>query len=67
MGSIGLIVEPCRSAHLAVLRMAKDAGALLSDDPNLRMSLWPSLEEAQKGILSIWDKTNLIKVLVPYA
>ncbi|XP_057816831.1 probable fructokinase-1 isoform X2 [Cryptomeria japonica] len=61
-GSISLIAEPCRSAHLAALRMAKDAGALLSYDPNLRLPLWPSPEEARKGILSIWDEADLIKV-----
>jgi sugar/nucleoside kinase (ribokinase family) len=42
--------------------VAKDAGCLLSYDPNLRLPLWPSPEEARKQILSIWDKADLIKV-----
>lgn len=61
-GSISLIVEPCRSAHLKALEVAKAAGALLSYDPNLREPLWPSKEEARKQIKSIWDKADIIKV-----
>ncbi|KAB2622904.1 hypothetical protein D8674_025086 [Pyrus ussuriensis x Pyrus communis] len=61
-GSISLIVEPCRLAHLKAMEVAKEAGALLSYDPNLREPLWPSREEAKKQIMSIWDKADLIKV-----
>jgi fructokinase len=61
-GSISLIVEPCRSAHLKAMEVAKDAGALLSYDPNLRLPLWPSAEEAREQIMSIWEKADIIKV-----
>ncbi|KAH7857632.1 hypothetical protein Vadar_014801 [Vaccinium darrowii] len=61
-GSISLIVEPCRSAHLKAMEVAKAAGALLSYDPNLRLPLWPSAEEARKQIMSIWDQAEVIKV-----
>uniref|UniRef100_A0A803Q2W5 fructokinase n=1 Tax=Cannabis sativa TaxID=3483 RepID=A0A803Q2W5_CANSA len=61
-GSISLIVEPCRSAHMKAMEAAKDAGALLSYDPNLRLPLWPSEDEAREQILSIWDKADVIKV-----
>ncbi|URD89389.1 ribokinase [Musa troglodytarum] len=61
-GSISLIAEPCRSAHLKAMELAKEAGALLSYDPNLRLPLWPSPEEARKQILSIWDKADIVKV-----
>ncbi|KAJ8563377.1 hypothetical protein K7X08_031829 [Anisodus acutangulus] len=61
-GSISLIVEPCRSAHLKAMEVAKEAGALLSYDPNLRLPLWPSAEEARTQIKSIWDKADVIKV-----
>ncbi|GMI96063.1 Fructokinase 7, Fructokinase 4 [Hibiscus trionum] len=61
-GSISLIVEPCRSAHLKAMEVAKEAGALLSYDPNLRLPLWPSAEEAREQILSIWDKADIVKV-----
>ncbi|KAJ6371826.1 hypothetical protein OIU77_002192 [Salix suchowensis] len=61
-GSISLIVEPCRSAHLQAMKVAKDAGALLSYDPNLRLPLWPSEEEAREQIMSIWDQADVVKV-----
>ncbi|MQL76187.1 hypothetical protein Taro_008587 [Colocasia esculenta] len=61
-GSISLISEPCRSAHLAALRAAKEAGILLSYDPNVRLPLWPSEEAAREGIKSIWTEADFIKV-----
>ncbi|CAO2839956.1 unnamed protein product [Amaranthus hypochondriacus] len=61
-GSISLITEPCRSAHLAAMKAAKQAGVLLSYDPNLRLPLWPSVEGAREGILSIWNQADIIKV-----
>ncbi|CAM8887307.1 unnamed protein product [Rhodiola kirilowii] len=61
-GSISLIVEPCRSAHLKAMKVAREAGALLSYDPNLRLPLWPSAEEAREQIMSIWDEADIIKV-----
>lgn len=61
-GSISLITDPCKSAHLAAMKIARDTGSILSYDPNLRLPLWPSASEAREGILSIWDKADLIKV-----
>lgn len=61
-GSISLIVEPCRSAHFKAMEVAKEAGCLLSYDPNLRLPLWPSAKEAREKIMSIWDKADVIKV-----
>ncbi|PKA65145.1 putative fructokinase-2 [Apostasia shenzhenica] len=61
-GSISLITEPCKSAHVAAAKTAKDAGLLLSYDPNLRLPLWPSGESARDGILSIWDFADIIKI-----
>ncbi|PIA24929.1 hypothetical protein AQUCO_14200007v1 [Aquilegia coerulea] len=62
-GSISLITEPCKSAHIAAAKAAKDAGVLLSYDPNLRLPLWPSADSAREGILSIWETADLIKVV----
>ncbi|KAL9270194.1 putative fructokinase-6, chloroplastic [Drosera capensis] len=61
-GSISLITEPCKSAHIAAAKAAKEAGVLLSYDPNLRLPLWPSAESAREGILSIWDTADIIKI-----
>ncbi|KAK6940413.1 Carbohydrate kinase PfkB [Dillenia turbinata] len=61
-GSISLISEPCRSAHLAAMKAAKQAGILLSYDPNVRLPLWPSPDAAKSGIMSIWKEPDFIKV-----
>ncbi|XP_077236093.1 putative fructokinase-6, chloroplastic [Tasmannia lanceolata] len=61
-GSISLITEPCKSTHLAATKAAKDAGVLLSYDPNLRLPLWPSEDSAREGILSIWETADIIKI-----
>lgn len=57
-----MIVEPCRSAHMKAMEEAKKAGVLLSYDPNLRLPLWPSANEAREQIKSIWNKADIIKV-----
>jgi fructokinase len=61
-GSISLIHEPARSATLAALTYAQKSGVLISYDPNLRLSLWPSPQEAKTGMLAGWQHANLIKV-----
>ncbi|KZV17470.1 fructokinase [Dorcoceras hygrometricum] len=61
-GSISLIEEPSRSTQLAAIEIAKKSGSLLSYDPNLRLPLWPSEEAARKGIMSIWDRADIIKI-----
>ena len=61
-GSISLISEPSRSATQAALNAAKEAGLLISYDPNLRLALWPDAEAAKTGMLSVWEQADLIKV-----
>ncbi|KAJ6952205.1 pfkB-type carbohydrate kinase family protein [Populus alba x Populus x berolinensis] len=61
-GSISLISEPCRSAHLTAMKAAREAGTLLSYDPNVRLPLWPSSDAARDGIKSIWNEADFIKV-----
>ena len=60
-GSISLIEEPCKSAHLAAMDIAKKAGCLLSCDPNLRLPQWPSEEAARKDITSHGMKLTLLR------
>ncbi|GJS81781.1 probable fructokinase-7 [Tanacetum coccineum] len=61
-GSISLINEPCMSAHLAAMAIAKKSGSILSYDVNLRLPLWPSEDAAREGIMSVWDQADVIKV-----
>jgi fructokinase len=64
-GSISLISEPCKSAHLTAMKAAREAGILLSYDPNVRLPLWPSSDAARDGIKSIWNEADFIKVNRP--
>ncbi|KAL6219501.1 hypothetical protein ACLB2K_007260 [Fragaria x ananassa] len=61
-GSISLITEPCKSTHIAAAKAAKEAGVVLSYDPNLRLPLWPSAKSAREGILSMWETADIIKI-----
>jgi fructokinase len=61
-GSISLIGEPSRSATLRALEIARQAGLLISYDPNLRLNLWPGAEAARQGMLTGWTHANVIKV-----
>ena len=61
-GSISLITEPSRSATLAAVEAARAAGALVSYDPNLRLPLWPTPDEARTTILAAARSADIIKV-----
>jgi fructokinase len=60
-GSISLIGEPSRSATLHAVRLAQDAGLMISYDPNLRLPLWPEEEAARKGMMLGWEHAQIIK------
>jgi fructokinase len=61
-GSISLIGEPSRSATLRACQAAREAGLLVSYDPNLRINLWDGPDAARVGIRTGWPMADLIKV-----
>ncbi|AVX29983.1 fructokinase [Carboxydocella thermautotrophica] len=61
-GSGTLINEPAASATLAAVKRAKELGALVAFDPNLRLNLWPSAEMARERILAALPLADLVKV-----
>ncbi|WP_258361102.1 carbohydrate kinase family protein [Moorella sulfitireducens] len=60
--SVSLTVEPARSATMEAVRLARAAGAIISFDPNLRLSLWPDRETAREKILQAAAKADIIKL-----
>lgn len=62
VGSLSLVDEPARSATFAAVRIAREAGALISLDVNYRPSLWRSGEEALVLIRRLLPHTHLLKV-----
>ena len=61
-GSLSLTDEPARSATAEALRLARDAGALISFDPNLRPPLWASAEAARAQIAWGLAQCDLCKI-----
>jgi len=61
-GSLSLIEEPSRSATLEAIKIAEDAGALISFDVNYRPTLWKSPEEAIERVMATIPLVNLLKV-----
>jgi fructokinase len=60
-GSISLISEPSRSATFHCIKVAQEAGLLVTYDPNLRLNLWPDAKAAKSGILQGWPFACVIK------
>jgi fructokinase len=61
-GSISLISEPSRSATLHAIAVAKQAGCLISCDPNLRLPLWPDPASARAGMRQAIANAQLVKI-----
>lgn len=61
-GSVSLTDEPCRSATLAAAKKAKDAGCIISYDPNFRPPLWDDAARAKSEILNAMPLADIVKV-----
>jgi fructokinase len=61
-GSVSLIAEPCRTATLTAAQTARENGAIVSYDPNIRLPLWGDAERARREILAALPLAQLVKV-----
>lgn len=61
-GSISLIESPAREATEAAVKMAKEAGCLISYDPNVRLSLWPTDQHCKNSILNSLPWADIVKI-----
>ncbi len=61
-GSLSLTREPVRSATRSAVERAKEAGAVISFAPNLRASLWKSLNDAREEMLWGCSVCQVLKV-----
>ncbi|MFK5239303.1 aminoimidazole riboside kinase [Glaesserella parasuis] len=59
--SIALINDPSRSTTIEAIRRVKQAGGFVSFDPNLRESLWSSLDEMKKVVNSVVAIADVLK------
>lgn len=61
-GSLSLTDEPVREATYKAVQTAKEAGCIVSYDPNYRPPLWPSEEEAKTRMASMIPYADVLKV-----
>jgi sugar/nucleoside kinase (ribokinase family) len=61
-GSVSMTAEPARETTLYTVKAAKERGALVSYDPNLREPLWADLSEAKEVILNALQYCDIVKV-----
>ena len=61
-GTLSLTDEPARTATQKAVAYAKQAGKLVTYDPNLRKPLWKSLEEAKKQLIWGLSQADVVKI-----
>ena len=62
VGSLSLCAEPARSATLVALHEARQAGCVISYDPNYRPALWKNEEEAVESMRSLLPYAHMVKI-----
>jgi fructokinase len=60
--SVSLTTEPSRSACLKAVEIARNAGALISFDPNLRLPLWANAQSAKEEIMAALKLADILKM-----
>lgn len=61
-GTLSMTHEGVRSATKKALAAAKEAGAVISFDPNLREPLWKSLEDAKEQVTYGLSQCDVLKI-----
>lgn len=61
-GTLSMTHEGVRRATMKAVETAKQGGALISFDPNLRPRLWESLEEAREAIAWGLGRCDILKI-----
>lgn len=62
LGTLSMTDEPVRSATEKALEVAKEAGCLISFDPNLRPPLWSSMELAKEMMEYGFGYCDILKI-----
>lgn len=61
-GALSMTDAPAYSATLRALELAREAGCIISYDPNYRALLWPDKDEAVMRMRSVLSQVNILKV-----
>lgn len=61
-GSVDLVDAPVKEAHRRAIELARQAGAMISFDPNLRLMLWDSAAHCQKTVRDFLPFADVMKI-----
>lgn len=61
-GTLSMTDEPVKSATKKALEVAKEAGCLITFDPNLRPPLWDSLDDAKAQMEYGFERCDVLKI-----
>ncbi|MDO4188560.1 MAG: carbohydrate kinase [Lachnospiraceae bacterium] len=61
-GTLSMTHESVREATLSAIKIAKENGAIISLDPNLRELLWDSLDDAKKQMKEALKYCDVLKI-----
>lgn len=61
-GTLSMTNEPVRDATMRAVMLAKDAGALISFDPNLRSLLWKHDADARAAFVYGMERCDILKI-----
>lgn len=62
--SVDLVAAPVRHAHVAAIERARESGAMISFDPNLRYSLWKKREDLLRIVKEFLPYADIVKVSI---
>ena len=61
-GTLSMTDEPAASATKAAVTLAKESGALISFDPNIRPLLWKDMEQAKRAMQWGFSQCDILKI-----
>lgn len=61
-GTLSLTSEPMRSTTIKAVEYAKSKGKLITCDPNLRLPLWKSADEAKRQMMWAIGQADIVKI-----
>ena len=62
LGTLSMTSEPVLSATKKALEVAKEAGCMITFDPNLRPPLWGSLDDAKAAMEYVFPYCDVLKI-----
>ncbi|MGN1167047.1 MAG: PfkB family carbohydrate kinase [Lachnospiraceae bacterium] len=62
LGTLSMTDEPAKSATKKALEVAKEAGCIITFDPNLREPLWDDLENAKEAMRYVFQYCDMLKI-----